>query len=82
MAGVRFPSPAELGPQLLEALAHSQEKYQAPEWPRIVRAMARCPHVFEAHQRAFRWPFGPGELSRPTKELLAACVSAVNACHY
>jgi uncharacterized peroxidase-related enzyme len=49
----------------------------------IVRAMSLRPHVLRSAMVLYRdVMFGPSELSRAERELLAVVVSCANGCHY
>jgi uncharacterized peroxidase-related enzyme len=49
----------------------------------IVKAMSLNPGVLAASMRLYRAiMFGPSELSRVERELLAVVVSCANDCHY
>ncbi len=49
----------------------------------IVKAMSLNPAVLKASMGLYREVmFGPSELSRPERELLAVVVSRANDCHY
>jgi alkylhydroperoxidase family enzyme len=49
----------------------------------IVKAMSLNPPVLGASMDLYRAiMFGPSELSRPERELLAVVVSCANDCHY
>jgi uncharacterized peroxidase-related enzyme len=49
----------------------------------IVKAMSLRPEVLRDSMRLYRSVmFGPSELSRAERELLAVVVSAANDCHY
>ena len=49
----------------------------------IVKAMSLRPNVLRASMEMYRQiMFGPSELSRAERELLAVVVSCANDCHY
>jgi uncharacterized peroxidase-related enzyme len=49
----------------------------------IVKAMSLNPRVLKASMELYRQiMFGPSELSRAERELLAVVVSRANDCHY
>ena len=49
----------------------------------IVKSMSLRPNVLRASMELYRQiMFGPSELSRAERELLAVVVSAANDCHY
>lgn len=49
----------------------------------IVRTMSLAPHTLEASLGIYRAVmFGPSELSRAQREMLAVVTSRANRCHY
>ena len=50
--------------------------------PAMSRVMAWDPGFGAPHGRAMKRAMAPGEFSRGEKEMVAAVVSGVNACHY
>jgi uncharacterized peroxidase-related enzyme len=49
----------------------------------IVRAMSLAPDTLQASMALYRQVmFGPSELSRAQREMLAVVVSRANSCHY
>ena len=52
------------------------------EPPAMSRVMAWDPAFGGPHGRAMKRAMAPGEFSRGEKEMVAAVVSGVNACHY
>ena len=60
-----------------EAVQRAGRVYQ------IVRAMSLSPHTLQASMGLYRAVmFGPSDLSRAQRELLAVVVSRANDCHY
>ena len=60
-----------------EAVQRAGRVYQ------IVRAMSLGPHTLQASMGLYRAVmFGPSDLSRAQRELLAVVVSRANDCHY
>jgi hypothetical protein len=56
--------------------------YDFAQPPAMSRVMAWDPHFGGPHGRAMKRAMGPGEFTRAEKEMVAAVVSGVNACHY
>jgi len=50
--------------------------------PAMSRVMAWDPEFGGPHGRAMKRAMAPGEFTRAEKEMVAAVVSGVNACHY
>ena len=56
--------------------------YDFKQPPAMSRVMAWDPGFGGPHGRATKRAMAPGEFSRGEKEMVAAVVSGVNACHY
>jgi hypothetical protein len=63
-------------------LAKSWFGYDFEQPPAMSRVMAWDPEFGGPHGRAMKRAMAPGEFSRAEKEMVAAVVSGVNACHY
>ncbi len=57
-------------------------RWDEPELSHIIRAHAAVPDLLVAHASAWRTTMDPGVWDRPTKEMIATAVSAVNVCEY
>ena len=73
-----YPEPA----RRLFALSRTWFNHDFKEPPAMSRVMGWDPHFGGPHGRAMKRAMGPGEFTRAEKEMVAAVVSGVNACHY
>ncbi|HSE95935.1 MAG TPA: hypothetical protein VLD61_08585 [Methylomirabilota bacterium] len=73
-----YPEPAR---QMFE-LARAWFGFEFPQPPAMSRVMAWDPDFGGPHGRAMKRAMAPGAFTRAEKEMVAAVVSGVNACHY
>jgi alkylhydroperoxidase family enzyme len=81
MAWLRTIAPGEA--RGLLARLYDEAVQRAGRVYHIVRAMSLAPQTLQASMGLYRQAmFGPSELSRAQRELLAVVVSRANDCHY
>jgi uncharacterized peroxidase-related enzyme len=62
---------------------YDQAERRAGRVYNILKIMSRSPRALKASMELYTGTmFGPSELSRAQREMLAVVVSAVNQCHY
>ncbi len=82
MATVQLPSPEHAPEEVRRLMQVTQERFQV-DFPVLMgAALGGVPEVIPAYLEVGKWIYGPGRLSRACKEMIATCVSALNACHY
>jgi hypothetical protein len=79
---LRDESEYPLAAQKLFALARTWFNHDFASPPAMSRVMAWDPEFGGPHGRAMKRAMTPGEFTRAEKEMVAAVVSGVNACHY
>lgn len=81
MAWIRVISPAEASRELAEQ--YSQMKGPDGNVANILAVQSLNPAALRAHYDFYRTcMFGPSELSRAQREMVAVVVSVTNRCHY
>lgn len=81
MSWIRLIGPSEATGKLREL--YDAAVRRAGKVFHILRAMSPAPHVLEASVGLYRAIlFGPSELSRAQREMLAVVTSRANDCHY
>jgi uncharacterized peroxidase-related enzyme len=64
-------------------MVYNQAERRAGRVYNILKIMSRSPHALKASMELYTGTmFGPSELSRAQREMLAVVVSAANHCHY
>ena len=77
--GIIEPGKAEGGLKTV----YDQADLRAGRVYNILKIMSRRPHALKASMELYTGTmFGPSELSRAQREMLAVVVSAANHCHY
>ena len=81
MSWLRTVAPGEARGLLAQLYAEAVQR--AGRVYQIVRAMSLAPRTLQASMGLYREVmFGPSDLSRAQRELLAVVVSRANDCHY
>jgi len=82
MALIRLRPEREIEGKARAVVEAMKARWDEPELSHIMRAHAAVPDLLVAHASAWRTTMEPGVWDRPTKEILATVVSAVNVCEY
>ena len=81
MAYIPVIEPDQAGGVLKEIYAQAERR--AGRVFNILKIMSRSPRALKASMELYTGTmFGPSELSRAQREMLAVVVSAANHCHY
>lgn len=82
MALIRLRGEDEIEGKAKAVCEAVKARWEEPELSHIIRAHAVVPDLLVAHASAWRTTMDPGVWDRPTKEMIATVVSAVNVCEY
>ena len=82
MALIRLTPEGEIDGKAKAVVEAVKARWNEPELSHIMRAHAAAPDLLVAHASAWRTTMDPGFWDRPTKEMIATAVSAVNVCEY
>ena len=81
-ASVRLPPVEGLAEEIQRYLEETRARFGLDFDPTMGRVISAIPEIWRGEAHASRVAYAPGLLSRAEKELIATCVSAMNACAY
>ncbi len=81
-ASVALPPLEELSAEIQTYLDRTRERFSLDFDPTMGRVISAIPEIWRGEAHASRVAYGPGLFDIASKEMIAACVSAMNACDY
>ena len=81
-ASIRLPPIEGLNDDLRQYMERTRERFGLDFDPTMARVLTTIPEIWRGEAHASKIAWSPGRLDVAAKEMIATCVSAMNACDY
>ncbi len=81
-ASIELPDIASQSPEIQDFLRLVRDRFGIDFDSTMGRVISTIPEVWRGESNASKVAWAPGKLDAASKEMIATCVSAMNACDY